>query len=467
MKILKKKTIHLILKLQKKKSTEWSRETPWQKVKTKHGKPVDPRGEVTHMSDIARRKSEKLKESGMSEVDLLLQEIARGNVDIMEIYVNPKTNVEMFVQEQLHEKAAEVAREQHMDLEGDIDDILQRIQRELEVEYGTDDNMDIEMEGAIGKAVGTVAGMALAPEVPGSGMIGGMIGDKIGDKIANETVGGGNWLEESQMFAHLDEATKQAATGVVNDIAQNIKNVEPAPVAGYESKTAQLLSKVKDEKVKAELQKLVDQGFRNTTLQTVIMSILMAILNRIIVGQGIHAGLSGYVITMIIETILPAVGAMAYSLMQGDSLKSAFKNAVLGGGLGLGAAAATGLVAETDAAGALSYEDMTEDNLDAIAKKHGMEFKRSTYGANMSHPTKGKIDINRYGEWRHYPAGSNTGKVYGDNSQNFRDLDKHLASLKEGTALTGQYGHSGKLKPVEAIDQDMMERIKFLAGITK
>ena len=69
---------------------------------------------------------------------------------------------------------------------------------------------------------------------------------------------------------------------------------------------------------------------------------------------------------------------------------------MLGGGLGLGAAAATGIVAETDAAGALSYEDMTE-----------------------------------------------------------------------ATALTGQYGHSGKLKPVEAVDQDMMERIKFLAGVTK
>jgi len=33
--------------------------------------------------------------------------------------------------------------------------------------------------------------------------------------------------------------------------------------------------------------------------------------------------------------------------------------------------------------------------------------------------------------------------------------------------LQGQYGHSGKLQAVKGVDQDMMDRIKFLAGITK
>jgi hypothetical protein len=37
--------------------------------------------------------------------------------------------------------------------------------------------------------------------------------------------------------------------------------------------------------------------------------------------------------------------------------------------------------------------------------------------------------------------------------------------VNENTALTGPYGHSGKLEPVEGIDEDMMARIKFLAGI--
>ena len=42
-----------------------------------------------------------------------------------------------------------------------------------------------------------------------------------------------------------------------------------------------------------------------------------------------------------------------------------------------------------------------------------------------------------------------------------------LKNFEESTALTGQYGHSGKLQAVQPQDQDMMDRIKFLAGITK
>ena len=40
-------------------------------------------------------------------------------------------------------------------------------------------------------------------------------------------------------------------------------------------------------------------------------------------------------------------------------------------------------------------------------------------------------------------------------------------NTSEGTVLQGQYGHSGQLQAVKGIDQDMMNRIKFLAGITK
>ena len=39
---------------------EWSKEGPWTTApKSKSGKPVDPRGEVTHLSDVARRKAER------------------------------------------------------------------------------------------------------------------------------------------------------------------------------------------------------------------------------------------------------------------------------------------------------------------------------------------------------------------------------------------------------------------------
>jgi hypothetical protein len=68
---------------------------------------------------------------------------------------------------------------------------------------------------------------------------------------------------------------------------------------------------------------------------------------------------------------------------------------------------------------------LNEDNLGAIAKKHGMELKRTTYGAGMKHPTHGEVSINRYGEWNH------KGKT-GNSTGNFASLDKHLSSLKEG-----------------------------------
>ena len=68
--------------------------------------------------------------------------------------------------------------------------------------------------------------------------------------------------------------------------------------------------------------------------------------------------------------------------------------------------------------------ELTEDDLGAIAKKHGMELKRTTYGAGMKHPTHGEVSINRYGEWNH------KGKT-GNSSNQFSSLDKHLSSLKE------------------------------------
>ncbi len=67
-----------------------------------------------------------------------------------------------------------------------------------------------------------------------------------------------------------------------------------------------------------------------------------------------------------------------------------------------------------------------DENLDTIAKKHNMEFKRTTYGAGMKHSKHGEISINRYGEWHH----KGTNKT-GDSEDNFSSLDKHLSTLKE------------------------------------
>ena len=127
------------------------------------GSPENDRKDTNRLKGIHKAVN-RLEESGMSEADILLQEIARGNVDIFDIYSAPKSNIEEFISKQLHKKAQEVAREQGYNLDEDIEDILQRIQRELEVEYGVDDNMEIDMD---------------------------------------ETVGGGNWLEETDAAGAL------------------------------------------------------------------------------------------------------------------------------------------------------------------------------------------------------------------------------------------------------------------------
>jgi hypothetical protein len=71
-----------------------------------------------------------------------------------------------------------------------------------------------------------------------------------------------------------------------------------------------------------------------------------------------------------------------------------------------------------------------------------------------------------------YPAGGST--VF--NWKPIKKLDTNTdtkmetvggGNFLESTALTGQYGHSGRLQAVKPQDADMMDRIKFLAGISK
>jgi hypothetical protein len=70
------------------------------------------------------------------------------------------------------------------------------------------------------------------------------------------------------------------------------------------------------------------------------------------------------------------------------------------------------------------------ESLDSIAKKHGMKYTTTAYGAGMKHPTKGEISINRYGEWHH----KGTNKT-GDSENDFSSLDKHLSTVKEAEQM--------------------------------
>ena len=68
----------------------------------------------------------------------------------------------------------------------------------------------------------------------------------------------------------------------------------------------------------------------------------------------------------------------------------------------------------------------------AHAKKHGWKVQQQTYGRTYTHPKHGHIDMNRYGEWEHRPkTGISRGKGDLISHGEFKDLDKHISSLKE------------------------------------
>ena len=67
------------------------------------------------------------------------------------------------------------------------------------------------------------------------------------------------------------------------------------------------------------------------------------------------------------------------------------------------------------------------------------------------------------GGWRN--TDPETGRV--KDSSDPSEIGKHKDELEEATVLKGKYGHSGKLEAVKGTDADMMDRIKFLAGVTK
>jgi hypothetical protein len=53
-----------------------------------------------------------------------------------------------------------------------------------------------------------------------------------------------------------------------------------------------------------------------------------------------------------------------------------------------------------------------ESETATLAKRHGMEHRLRGNRVELSHPTKGKINVDRYGEWHHQPPGFEYGGKY-------------------------------------------------------
>ena len=86
---------------------------------------------------------------------------------------------------------------------------------------------------------------------------------------------------------------------------------------------------------------------------------------------------------------------------------------------------------EEQAAGALKAMKMLKGQVDkeselaALAKQHGMEHRQDTYGAELKHPTNGSVNVDRYGEWNHYPAGSKNSAAHGG----YKELANYLKKM--------------------------------------
>jgi len=112
-------------------------------------------------------------------------------------------------------------------------------------------------------------------------------------------------------------------------------------VTDFERKVYNTIGRIPNEQIRSALLKIAKEGIRNTTTQTVVMGVLMALVNRIIVLLGTKAHSSSFIISMMLETIIPFIASYLYSYFQGSGMKRSFKNGLYGAGLGAAATAST------------------------------------------------------------------------------------------------------------------------------
>lgn len=82
----------------------------------------------------------RLNESKMAEADMIMQDMARGEIDIAEILHYPNSAVERYISEKLKEMAENISADYGLDLDNDEPKIMSRIQQELQKQYA--DRMD-------------------------------------------------------------------------------------------------------------------------------------------------------------------------------------------------------------------------------------------------------------------------------------------------------------------------------------
>ena len=515
-------------------------------------------------------KKQKVNESGMSEVDILLQEIARGNVDIYDVFAAPKSNIEKFVSKQIHEKAEEVAREQHLHLDDDIEDILARVQRELEVEYGTDDNMDIEMDEDRLKVSPHDAGSFAAlkgksydsnphPKGTPEHLLWSKGHNAMRAHSANleETISGENWDEGRQDYVaerrELDRMSNLAGIKKESLLAPAVGAIGGAVVGGelasnigskFGSEVGGSIGQAAGQEQAGKLGAIVG-GMKGSSAGAAAGGAAAKKFGQ--VAGGIAGLAGGAAIDQAKNSNDDEETNEDSNKKSGSSVLPALAAGAAGAGLGYMAGKAMGGSSTPKPASTSAPSTTGSDNygsweapgqpspptavgsglgidppvagsaadaaVSSILEKDGEETDEGWKG-QLAGGVLGTIGGGIAGAALGGPVGATIGsaaggfggQMIGDKLGGSAETDEGVSgalaggalggaatrsvkgamagaklgsaiqdryaksksdSVKEGTALQGQYGHSGKLEAVKGLDQDMMDRIKFLAGITK
>jgi len=509
-----------------------------------------------------------LKESAMSEVDILLQDIARGDVDIYNVYANPKTNVEKFVSDQIHEKVDNLMIDAgyHKD---DIEEMLQIIHDELSKDYDTEQTDETDMGKTIGSTAGEIiggmAGSRMGQPVAGAAAgsaIGGHIGDKISDMMSDDDED--ESLSESNYELHRIKQIAGIDKSAMYETEQNVR-IQPktANLSGYNTAYLEKVAsgapgnwKCTPAEAKAELATRVGSKDPHTeapsqwpipTNEGPIGQHLGKLAGEFIAGGpedplaphfakiGAHYGekLGTKISDHFLNNILPKLQDKIKNKLVKKNQPT--EEGIIGKSLGAAAGELVALGPEnplsfiTAPAGAYigdkigdkvsdmfsrrSDDSDTQDEMEESShdsqqdpqqhnskktdeaaytgdydtdEKRIQQLMRKYYWSRQEaeeHLTSSESDSEKFDEAqspfpsRNDPAlaaqaaATQPGHQSVMPSRNELTKENNDDNLVEEsgdrTPLAGQYGHSGKLQTVDGIDKDMMDRIKFLAGITK
>jgi hypothetical protein len=377
------------------KVKSWKHEGDWEKVKKRNGKEVDPRGEVTHMSDKAQRETEKLKESAG---DVMFKDQERlDRLESLRSFAKAVGNTSKAEELDQQIKAIYAANPVGSQDKGHLEELSPDTLKSY-VKKASSDRAIRNFDQ------GVDTGTTFNDRTPKFDVKNSRKDDQRRSGIHKAL----DRLEESGM-SEADLLFQEIARGNVDiyDIYANPKtNVEKFVSDQIHDRVEELGHERPDLHHDDDIEK-----------------ILQIIFDDLGDEYGVDEGAIGQ-----------AVGTVAGMALAPEIPGSGMIGGYIGDKLG----------------DKISGDEVDESDTvyDPITK-------------TMVPARRARVKMG--GGWR--KTDPETGRV--KDSSDPSEIGKHKDDLGEGTALQGQYGHSGHMEAVKPQDADMMDRIKFLAGVTK